>query len=99
MLWELGRPITVGGRPIDPNSAFQLQGHVTDVQVEHIIERLYSTYVCILRTGMYTTYRYVRRTLYVVHCTSYIVRTAGTCHVIIERLYMYMLPHTGGTCH
>ena len=40
MLWEAGRPITVGGRPIDPNSAFQLQGHVTDVQVEHVIELL-----------------------------------------------------------
>ena len=44
MLWEAGRPITVGGRPIDPNSAFQLQGHVTDVQVEHVIELLYNMY-------------------------------------------------------
>ena len=36
VIWEPGRPINVAGRPIDPNSAFQLQGQVTDVQVEHI---------------------------------------------------------------
>ena len=37
IIWEPGRPIAIGGRPDDPNSAFQLQGQVTDVQVEHVM--------------------------------------------------------------
>ena len=37
MVWQAGRPISVGGRQNDPNSAFQLQGQVTDVQVRQIM--------------------------------------------------------------